>query len=176
MRKEFIKILLDSSCDKKRLVDSLAEIISDEDQLAWIMGVIPHMDKKFVANHYSDLLATAERKFNEQKGSDNMEKIVGKVFASNNPWDFPYIKFVVKRKVFVLASAKEQYDAVSAEIEEYLAGNNNPSFDELDKLMDKYPYFQKRNTSDENYCSQITYYMFNTVYLYSDDIAHIIEE
>lgn len=175
MKKEFIRILLDS-CDKKRLVNSLVEMINDEDQLAWIMGMIPHMDKQFVANHYSNLLTTAERKFNEQKGSDNMEKIVGKVFASNNPWDFPYVKFVVKREVFVLASAKEQCDAVSVKIEEYLAGNNNPSFDELEKLMDKYPYCQKKNAGDENYCSQITYYSFNTISLYADDISHIVEE
>lgn len=175
MKKEFMRILLDS-CEKKVLVNSLAEMIRDEDQLAWIMGMVPHMDKRFVENHYSDLLATAERKFNTQKESDNMEKIVGKVLAANYPWDFPYVKFAVKKKVFVLASVKEQCDAVSAEIEEYLSKNNNPSFDELDKLTDKYPYCQKRNAGDENYCSQITYYTFNTVYLYSDDISHIIEE
>lgn len=175
MKKEFMRILLDS-CDKKRLVNSLAEMIRDEDQLAWIMGMIPHMDKQFVANHYSDLLATAESKFNKQNESDNMERIVGKVFASNNPWDFPYVKFVVKRKVFVMASVKEQCDAISSKIEEYLAGNNNPSFDELEKLMDGYPYCQRKNSGDENYNSQINYYCFNTIYLYSDDIAHVIEE
>lgn len=175
MRKEFIKILLDSSCDKNQLVKALAEMISDEDQLAWIMGMIPHMDKKFVTDHYSDLLAIAEPKFNAQKDK-GAEKIVGEVRAANHPWEFPYVIFAVKKNVFVLDSAKEQCDAVSAEIEEYLASNNNPSFDELDKLMDKYPYCQKKNTADENYCSQITYYDFNTVYLYSDDISHIIEE
>lgn len=175
MRKEFIRILLDSSCDKKRLVDSLAEMISDEDQLAWIMGVIPHMDKKFVTDHYSDLLAIAESKFNAQKDK-GVEKIAGKVCAANYPWNFPYVAFAVKKTVFVLDSAKEKCDAVSAEIEEYLASNNNPSFDELNKLVDKYPYCQKRNTSDESYCSQITYYTFNTVYLSSDDIANIVEE
>lgn len=175
MKKEFMRILLDS-CDKKRLVNSLVEMIRDEDQIAWIMGIVPNMDKQFVANHYSDLLATAERKFGTQKGSDDMEKVVGRVFAANYPWDFPYVKFVARKKAFVLASVKEQCDVVSEKIEEYLTGNNNPSFDELDKLMDKYPYCQKRNVADKDYCSQITYYWFNTVYLYSDDIAHIIEE
>lgn len=175
MRKEFIKILLDSSCDKKRLVDSLAEMISDEDQLAWIMGVTPHMDKKFVTDHYSDLLAIAESKFNAQNDK-SVEKIAGKVCAANYPWNYPYVTFAVKKTVFVLDSAKEKCDAVSAEIEEYLASNNNPSFDELNKLTDKYPYCQKRNTSDENYCSIITYYTFNTVHLYADDITNIIKE
>lgn len=175
MRKEFIRILLDSSCDKNQLVNSLAEMISDEDQLAWIMGVIPHMDKKFVTDHYSDLLAIAESKFNTQKDK-NVEKIVGEVRAANHPWEFPYVIFAVKKNVFVLDSAKEQCDAASAEIEEYLASSNNPSFDELNRLVSKYPYCQKRSAGDENYCSQITYYSFDTIHLYSDDIANIIEE
>lgn len=175
MKKEFIRILLDSACDKKQLVNGLTEMISDEDQLAWIMGMIPHMDKKFVTDHYSYLLAMAESKFDAKKDKGE-ERIVGKVCAANYPWNFPYVTFAVKKNVFVLDSAKEKCDAVSAEIDEYLANNNNPSFDELNKLVDKYPYCQKRNASDENYCSQITYYMFNTVYLCSDDIANIIEE
>lgn len=175
MRKEFVRILLDSSCDKKQLVNVLAEMISDEDQLAWIMGVIPHMNKKFVTDHYSDLLAIAESKFNARKDKGE-EKIVGKVCVANYPWNFPYVTFAVKKNVFVLDSAKEQCDVVSAEIEEYLASNNNPSFDELNKLVDKYPYCQKRNKGDESYCNQITYYTFNTVYLCSDDMANIVEE
>lgn len=175
MRKEFIRILLDSSCDKNQLVKALAEMISDEDHLSWIMGMIPHMDKKFVADHYSDLLAIAESKFDAQNDK-SVERIVGKVCAANYPWNFPYVTFAMKKNVFVLDSAKEECDAISTEIDEYLANNSNPSFDELNKLVDKYPYCQKRNTSDENYCCQITYYTFNTVYLSSDDIAHIIEE
>lgn len=175
MRKEFMRILLDSSCDRKQLVDALAEMISDEDQLSWIMGVIPHMDKKFVTDHYSDLLAMAESKFNAQK-EKGVEKVVGEVRAANHPWESPYVIFAVKKNVFVLDSVKEQCDAVSAEIEEYLASNNNPSFDELNRLVSKYPYCQKRNAGDENYCNQITYYLFDTIHLYSDDIAHITEE
>lgn len=175
MKKEFIRILLDSSCDKKQLVNGLAEMISDEDQLAWIMGMIPYMDKKFVADHYSDLLATAERKFNAQKDK-NVERIVGKVCAANHPWEFPYVTFAVKKNVFVLDSAKEQCDAVSAEIEEYLANNNNPSFDKLNKLTSKYPYCQKRSIVDGDYCNQITHYFFDTIHLFSDDMVNIIEK
>ena len=175
MKKEFMRILLDS-LDKKRLVNSLVEIVNDEDQLSWIMGLLPNMDEQFVTNHYSSLLAVADTKFNGQKDSNTVERIVGKVSAAKYPWDFPQVQYVIKKKVFVTEKAKEEYDIVSAKIEEYLAENNNPSFDELEKLTDKYPYYNKKLAGSPDYPCQITYYSTMTIYLYADDIAHVVEE
>ena len=175
MKKEFMRILLDS-LDKKQLVDSLVEIVNDEDQLSWIMGLLPNMDEQFVANYYSSLLAVADVKFNSQKDSNAVEKIVGNVSAAKYPWDFPCVQYVTKRKVFVTEKAKEEYDIISAKIDEYLAENRRPSFGELEKLMDKYPYYNKKLAGSPDYPCQITYYSTMTIYLYADDIAHVIEE
>lgn len=175
MKKEFMRILLDS-CDKKRLVDSLVEMVRDEDQLSWIMGMVPNMDEQFVANHYSGLLAVADMKFDSQKTGNVIEKVAGKVVAANCPWDLPCVEYVVKRKVFTTEKAKEECDMVSARIEEYLAENDTPSFDELGKLTDKYPYCSKRLEGSADYPCETTYYSVMTVYLYSDDIAYIVEE
>ena len=173
MKKEFMRILLDS-CDKKQLVNGLVEMINDDNQLAWIMGLVPNMDERFVNDHYSDLLAIADRKFNRQKEKD-VVKIVGKPFASDHPYDFPYVQYVIRRKVFVSEKAKEEYDIISAKIE-YMAENKQLSFDELYELINKCPYYNKKLAESVDYPCQITHYSTTTVYLYSDDIAQIVKE
>lgn len=151
-------------------------MINSDEQLSWIMGLVPSMDERFVAEHYSDLLSIASNKLDKQKGNENMEKIIGKVFSANYSWDLPYVRFIVKKKFFVNDSAKEKCDAVSAKIDEYLAENNKPSFDELEKLIDKYPYPTKKNVGDAGYPNEITFYSAITIYLYAEDLNQIIEE
>ena len=166
-----MRILLDS-CDKKRLIDSLVEIVQEENQLAWVMGMLPNMNEQFVANHYSNLLSIAAEKCKK----NIIERIVGKVSKSYYPWDFPTVQFVVKKKGFVNDTTKEKCDVVTAEIDEYLAKNSKLLFEEFEKLINKYPYFNSREEKYEGYPNEMTFYSISTVYLCEDDISKLVAE
>lgn len=180
MKKEFMRVLLDS-CDKKQLVNALVEMVDNEDQLSWVMGLIPSMDDQFVSRYYARLLTVAEpglaRVLGRRKSSKDekieYEVVACKPFASYRLWDFPVVKYVLKCKKYVRKGALEKFNIVTNKVEEHLK-NNPEDFDKLFEIADNYPYGCFYNNNAEDDLVEADGYGIATVCLNEDDIKDVL--